>query len=225
MSLKYHIKVSGLIAAIVITGCATFEPGLRMDDLMRPRQPTVMQAQDGLEVSLEEFITPNKSTMVFENDLASQGVLALFAKVQNRGKTSFKVQKTEFKVFLGVQPLDTLSAAEAADQAAKSEYVGKALGWTVATGPFAMFLWPVTIGASAAHTNSVNKRIGQYFEGTQFHDALVKPNETAGGFVYFKLPDGVKSLKGFTAEARASEEPGAGRLVYKFSLPALELSK
>src|SRR5262245_25314938 len=174
MLLRSQSKLKVLAIWLIFSGCATFEPGLRLDDLMRPRQPTVMQAQDGLEVSLEEFITPNKSTMVFENDLASQGVLALFAKVQNRGKTSFKVQKSELKVFLSGQPLDTLSATEAADQAAKSEYVGKALGWTVATGPFAMLLWPLTIGASAAHTNSVNKRIGQYFEGTQFHDALVK---------------------------------------------------
>ena len=78
---------------------------------------------------------------------------------------------------------------DAAKEAGNREYAGKALGLTVLTGPFAIFLWPATIGGSAAHTASVNRRIEQHFENLAFTDTRLKPNQTAAGFVYFKLPE------------------------------------
>jgi len=97
--------------------------------------------------------------------------------------------------------------------------------WTVVAGPFAILLWPLTIGASAVHTHGVNRRIEQYFEGTSYQDALVSPKQTALGFVYFKLPDGLKRLENLTVEAGASADPSGKKLSYKFALPPLQLSQ
>ena len=108
--------------------------------------------------------------------------------------------------YIGNDLLGSLGGETAASQSANSEYAGKALGWTVATGPFAILLWPVTIGASAAHTAAVNRRIEQHFESLRFNDALLKPNQTAAGFVYFKLPSGVKKLEKLRVEVTPSQK-------------------
>ena len=98
------------------------------------------------------------------------------------------------------------------------------MGWTLAAGPFAILLWPATIGGSAAHTASVNRRIEQHFESMRFTDSSLKPNQNAVGFFYFKLPSGVKKLENLRVEVTPTEEQTGKELSYKFSLPTLDLS-
>jgi hypothetical protein len=129
------------------------------------------------------------------------------------------------KAWLGDQPLTALTPIEAANQAATSEYVGKALGWTIAAGPFAILLWPVTIGASAAHTHGVNRRIQQFFVAGGFQDALIGPKQTALGFLYFKIPEGTKATEKFRVEAQVGRESGDEKLSYEFDLPVVKLSE
>ena len=220
-----YSKLATIVIGVVFAGCASFEPGLRFQNLQGPRQPTAKAVQEGLEVSVEEFITRDKSKMAFDSDLSSNGVGAILVRVDNGGAERYALRRDNIKAFLNGQPLNALTPREAADQAATSEYVGKALGWTLAAGPFAILLWPVTIGASAVHTNSVNKRIEQYFEGVGFQDALVGPKQTALGFVFFKLPDRDKRLENFVVEAEASGDPSGKKLSYKYSLPSIQMSQ
>lgn len=220
---KSHLTV--LLTTITISGCATFEPGLRIQDLHRPRQPTAKLIQEGLEISVEEFVSPAKAQMIFDTDLASSGVLALLMRVENGGIERFVARRDGIKAFVNGQPLVPLSPREAATMAATSEYVGKALGWTVAAGPFAIVLWPFTIGASAVHTHGVNKRIEQYFDVTSYQDALLSPKQTTLGFVYFKLPDGEKRLENFTVETEAASDATGKKLAYKFELPTMQLAQ
>ncbi len=184
-----------LLIALVLCSCASFEPGLRYQDLMRPRQPTVKEVQEGLEVSVEEFATATKSQRAFDADIARYGILALLLKVENSGTQTYRVQERTISVYLGNESLPSISGERAASQGANSEYAGKALGWTVLTGPFAILLWPATIAGSAAHTASVNRRIEQHFESMRFNDALLRPNQSTAGFLYFKLPGGVKQWR------------------------------
>jgi hypothetical protein len=218
-------KATVIFICLLTVGCASFEPGLRFQELNGPRQPTAKAAQDGLELSLEEFISSEKSRMAFDSDISSSGVLALLIKVQNDGNERYVARRDDIKAFLDGQQLTPLSARDAADQAATSEYVAKALGWTVAAGPFAILLWPVTMGASAVHTHGVNKRIVQYFEGTKYQDALVGPKQTAIGFIYYKLPDHVSRLDNFVVEAEAVGDSSGKKLDYRFTLPSLQISK
>lgn len=218
-----HFKVAGLVAIIWMTGCASFEPALRTSDLVRARQPSVAETQDGLEISVEEFITPDKSRQAFDADLASYGVLAMLVRAENKGVGHYKIARRSITAAVGGQALPAIGAVDAANQAATSEYAGKALGWTVAAGPFAILLWPVTIAGSAAHTQSVNRRIQQHFESLQLTDALIKPNQTATGFVYFKLPEDSKKLEHLVIEATATEDPGGKQLSFKLSVPAIAL--
>lgn len=224
MPLRIFIKIPVLAASLVFIGCASFEPGLRYQDLMRPRQPTVKETQQGLELSIEEFASKNKSQQAFDADIARYGILAILFKAENGGAKTYRIQEQTISVYLGEESLPSISGEKAASQGANSEYVGKALGWTALAGPFALFLWPATITGSAAHTASVNRRIEQHFESMRFNDAVLKPNQSAAGFLYFKLPAGVDKLENLRVEATPSEEGTGDRLPYKLILPTLDLS-
>jgi hypothetical protein len=195
MKLNSRLKWSLIALVVVVSGCASFEPALSYQDLMRPRQPTVKTVQDGLEISAEEFATAAKSNLAFDADIAPYGVLAVLVHVENRAAKNYTVLLSDIKATLAERSLAQLKGEEAASEAATREYAGKALGWTVATGPFAIFLWPATIGGSAVHTHAVNRRIQQHFESLQFSDAMLQPNQSAVGFVYFKLPDNTNDWK------------------------------
>lgn len=223
MRVSHRLKVAGLVASIWMTGCASFEPALRTSDLMRARQPSVVETHEGLEISAEEFVTPDKSRQAFDADVASYGVLAMLVRAENKGVGNYKIAQRSITASVGGQPLPAIGGIDAANQAATSEYAGKALGWTVAAGPFALLLWPVTIAGSAAHTQSVNRRIQQHFESLQLTDALLKPNQTATGFVYFKLPESSKRLENLVVEAKATEESSGKQLSFKLSIPAIPL--
>ncbi len=224
MNTNNFTKYIGFVLALTLTGCAGYEPGLRSQDLTRSRLPTVSKVQEGLEVSVEEFVTPGKSRQAFDADIASYGILALLVRVENGGTGSYGVQRNHITALLGGQHLPQLTGEQAARLGANREYVGKALGWTLATGPFAILLWPATVAGSASHTRSVNRRIEQHFESLSFTDALVKPNQVAAGFAYFKLPDGIEKLKNLIVEVEVSKNQGADKIISKLSLPPLELS-
>ena len=224
MKLNLRTKCNVFVTALIFSGCATFEPGFRAQDMAGSRQPTVKEVQQGLDVSVEEFVTPGKSLQAFDADIAPYGILPLLIRVENGGTNNYRIQRDQIKAFIGEQSLSPLSAKQAAGQGANREYVGKALGWTVATGPFAILLWPATIAGSASHTRSINRRIEQHFESLSFADALIRPNQVAAGFAYFKLPDGVKKLQNLTVQVEASNEQNGNKITSKLSLPTLELS-
>lgn len=217
-------KVHLLWMAIVLGGCASFEPALRHQDLMRPRQPTARATQEGLEVSVVEFVTAAKSLQAFDADIAPYGVLALLIRVENNGAQSYQVPPHTIAAFLGDELLGSLSGVQAAKQAATSEYVAKALGWTILTGPFFIFAGPAAIAGSASHTAAVNRRIQQHFESLEYTGTILKPNQTAAGFLYFKLPAGAKNLERLVVNVEPLEEQSRKKLAYKFSLPSLELT-
>ena len=210
---------------LILSGCASFEPGLRYPDLMRPRQPTVKETQEGLDVSVEEFASADKSRTAFDADVAPYGVLPLLLKVENNSSQTYRVQEHAVSAYLGDQLLGSLAGERAASQGANSEYAGKALGWTLVTGPFAILLWPATVAGSAAHAAAVNRRIEQHFESLRFNDSVLKPNQTTAGFLYFKLPRGVKKLENLTVHVEPSEEQSGKRLLFKLSMQTFELSR
>ena len=197
---------------------------MRYQDLNRPRQPTAERSIDGLAVSVEEFASERKSRQAFDADVAPNGILAILLKVENNGTQTVRIQENMISAYLADQLLGSLGGETAASQSANSEYAGKALGWTVATGPFAILLWPVTIGASAAHTASVNRRIEQHFESLRFNDALLKPNQTASGFLYYKLPDRAKRLDNLRLEVIPTVEGSGEKPQFNLPLPTIDLS-
>lgn len=213
-----------LVMASMLCGCAAFKPGLRSKDLIEVRQPTTRDMQNGLEVSVEEFVSANKSQQAFDSDIAPYGVLALLLRVENKSEVTYQVRQREARAFLGDQLLHPLRGKDAAIQAATRDSVGKALAWTAATGPFAIVLWPVTIAGSGSHTQEVNRRIEHHFENFEFGNAFVRPNQIAGGFLYFRLPDGIKRLDKLAIEVVASDENNKKGLNFKLALPTLELS-
>ena len=209
---------------LVMSGCASFQPKLQQQDFIAARQPSVSEVKDGLSTSVEEFATPNKSRMAFDADIARDGVLALLIRVENKGSHNYRIQPNDITAFLGDQHLSALPGDKAASKAATSEYVGKALGWTLATGPFAIVLWPGTIAGSASHTAYINRRIKRHFQSLEFKEAVVKPNETATGFMYFDIPEKSKRLENLVVQVDVLTDQG-GKVSYKLSVPPVDLSK
>ncbi len=204
-------------------GCASFEPALRQDALSRRRLPTATSSQKGIEVSIEEFVTPTKSMQAFEAVVASYGVLPLLIRIENNGSTNYRLARGQVKASLGGEALPVLVARDAATQGAAKGYQGNALGWTLATGPFFFILAPLTLTASSAHTASVNRKIEEQFGTLELPDALIRSNQSVTGFVYFKLPPVTWKLENLTVEVEPIDDSNEEPLSFKFFLPPLDI--
>lgn len=218
-------KLTGLVVLVVMwSGCATFEPKLRYTDLLRPRNATIGLEKDDFIVSIEEFASSEKSRQAFDADLVAHRILPLLVRLDNNSTKSYRVRQIDINASMNGEALPTIYADKAADDAGTSEYAGKALGWTLATGPFFILFWPVTIAGSAAHTASVNRRIEQHFANMEFTDKLLKPKQSAAGFVYFKLPNKTKTIDSITVAVEVREEESGSPINFKLSLPSLDLT-
>ena len=130
------------LISLLVWSCASFEPSLQFRNIMTGRQSTVRDLQGGLEVSAEEFVSSEKSHQAFDADIASYGVLALLLSVENKGTEIFHVHQSDIQAMIGGRSLIFLSGVDAANRAATSEYVGKALAWTVRQGHSSSSLGP-----------------------------------------------------------------------------------
>lgn len=216
---KTLVKSSKLLAACLLAnGCATFDPATRYQEMVGPRQPTVSETQAGLQVSLEEFISSEKSRRMFDADLALGGVLAVLLTAENKGQATYKIEDKETRASLGNQLLPFLPGVDAANQAATREYFSKAAGWTLATGPFALIFWPLTVSVSGMHTGEVNRRIEQHFETLSFGKAIVQPGQSAVGFLYFKLPEAFQGKEKILLEISATEVQNGNQMIFKLPI-------
>jgi hypothetical protein len=206
--------------SLVISGCASFEPALHHSNLTKPREPTVKETQEGLEVSIEEFVSKDKSEAAFDADVAPHGILALLLRVENGGTQAYWVREDGVSAYMGADSLPAVSGRGAAKQGADRGYLGRALLWTLASGPLTFV--PIVVG-SVAHTSAVNRRIETHFESLSFTEGLLKPNQIAAGFLYFKLPSGIERLENLRVEVTSTEEQTGIPLSYKFTLPTLNL--
>jgi hypothetical protein len=219
-----------------VHGCkgigATFDPQLRpafMTEWTREHQTALRQNQDGLEIALDEYASVEKSHSAFDSDVARNGVLPLLVSVDNRGTNHFKIRQDRVQVFVNGEPLRSLYGYEAARQGASRDYVWRALASAILAGPLAMYFSPAFLALSANHTNSINKRIERHFESLELTDALLKPNESTAGFVYFKIPDGSTKLETLFVEITVEIEDPEDRVeasrTHRLALPAIELSR
>lgn len=217
---------------IPIFGCAKFQPALDQKTLFGgSRLPSISQTREGITVSIEEFASADKSKHAFDSDVIASGVLPLLFRIDSKSDVNFKLPAESIKAYLNKQPLTVLNGETAAKQASTRDYVGKALGWTILSGPFFFLAWPGTIVGSAMHTRNVNSRIIRHFETLQYKGAMVRPNQPVSGFIYFEIPsDGKllqsvaesKSLQNLTVEIVAVPELEGENL--NFIMPFLNIS-
>lgn len=223
MQITKQASLTVIVICLSMVSCASFEPGLRYGDLSRNRLPTASETQKGLEVSIEEFVSAKQSQLAFDADIAGYGVMALLVRLENKGNSAYKLPREQLTATLNGEPLERMEANEAATQGASRSYEGRALGWTLATGPFALLLAPLTLTGSSAHTASVNKTIEEHFGTLQLPDALLKQNQNVSGFVYFKLPFGLQRLENAIVEIQPIDDVSGEKLSYKFVLPIIEI--
>jgi hypothetical protein len=219
---------------MLVSGCAGFRPGLDRQALLEgTRIPTTEQTIEGVTVSIEEFATPAKSKLAFDSDVASSGVVPLLIRIENKTSSDLRIPAEAVKAYIGDQLLSRLTGEKAAREAATRDYVGKALGWTVLAGPFAIVAWPGTIVGSAVHTRNVNSRIIQHFRILEFTGSIARANQSVGGFVYYQIPADTKLLQNIAetkaihdlrVELIATGELEAQSLRFNVPLPLLKLS-
>ena len=213
------IQLSLVVAVIVLVGaCATFKPEIRYQELLKEHRPTQSESRNELDISLEAFVSPEKSRKVFDADIASNGVLAIFVLANNKSTANYRVWGMDAKAFAAQQPLGFLRGIDAADQAAIRDAAGKATAWTLAMGPLALLFWPIAISGSGSHTSYVNRDIENHFTSLELGNLQLRPTQIAGGFLYFKLSDGVEHPENISVEIPISVEGSEERSSFNFDL-------
>ena len=197
---------------------------MRYPDLLRARQPTIKQEQEGVSVSIEEFASRKKSLQAFDSDLADHGILPLLMRIDNNSSAIRRIRQIDVNAALAGVPLQAVYGEQVADQAATSEYAGKAAAWTLATGPLAIGFWPATIAGSAAHTAGVNRRIRQHFANMELVDTILKPRQSVAGFVYFRMPSKTNQLENLDVSVDTADEQSENWLKFTFKLPPVDLA-
>jgi len=236
MSQHHRSNIAVFLTVTVLTcSCARFQPTLDQIVLFGgTRIPSVVQTREGITVSIEEFASVNKSKQAFDSDVVSAGVLPLLFRIDSKSDTVFKIPAASIKAYLNNQPLTMLDGETAAKHAATRDYVGKALGWTLLAGPFAILAWPGTIVGSAVHTRNVNSRIVKHFETLEFKGAMVRANQPVSGFVYYQVPTDnkilqtlaeTKSLQNLSVEIVAIPDEEGQNVGFNVPLPNIDLSE
>ena len=176
-----------------------------------------------MEISAEEFASIEKSRRAFDTDLAAGGILPLLLRIENRGEPAYWVSQSSIKAYLNGRELTALRGIDVARNVASRDSTARAAAWTLATGPFALLLWPVTISVSALHTNDVNHRIDNHFQNFDLGNVLAKPNQTVGGFLFFALPYGAKTIENLTVAVLLKPQNGSETVTLKLVFPSFEL--
>jgi len=214
-----------LVAALTLSACtSTFEPRVSAGALAQPRLPTAKEIRGGVEVAIEEYLSSHKSRRAFDADLGAKGVLPFLVHIDNKSALEYRFERKAIRAHLNGQPLANLYGIEAAEIGALRNPAWNALVNTAAMGPLAMFFGVGAIAGSASQTQKINRQIEQHFERMELTDRIVKPTETAAGFVFFKMPPGVTSLDTLIFEMILDADPVEGYptrgLAYRFTMPA-----
>jgi hypothetical protein len=223
-----------LLPVFLLASCARFQPTLDQKILFGgTRIPSVVKTEEEITVSIEEFASADKSKHAFDSDVIAGGVLPILFRIDNKSDAVFKVPAASIKAYIDNQSLSVLDGETAAKQAATRDYVGRALGWTVLTGPFAILAWPGTIVGSAVHTRNVNSRIVKHFEVLEFKGAMVRANQPVSGFIYYQVPNDAKFLQSLAESKKLSNliveivahpEQEGRNLVFNVPLPPIDLT-
>ena len=208
---KFTLRV---LLFLGLTGCASFRPEWKYQDLISAHRPEATETHNGLEISLENT-SAEKSKKIFDSDLRSNGVLPVFIKASNKSTTVYRVSANGAKATAGTESLPVLRGVDAAVQAGDRNVAGNAALWGVAGGPL---FFPTAIAVSGLHSSSVNRDIEHHFENLEFGDSMLQPNQVIGGFIYLKLPETVKQGQHLTIEIPVVEEKNGSQTIFKFSV-------
>jgi hypothetical protein len=203
------------------------------------RTPTVRHVAGELDITVEEFVTADKSRQVFDADLAGYSVLALFVTLSNNGSSAYDIGRGAIRAFIDAQALTPLAASEAAAQSTARVFEMRLKGQDAAyalmtlTPPGLVIVgtyWLDCLGNQECGFNKERERrrdaieydrahIPLQFEKREFPYGPVPPGKKVGGFVYFKLPDERENLLArIMLEVSAHNPEHGGDVQYSFAL-------
>jgi hypothetical protein len=204
---------------------STFEPRMTGGAMEAPRLPTARAVQAGVEVSIEEYFSSQKSRRAFDADVGASGVLPILVHVENKSGQDYRLERGKIRAQLNGQPLANIHGLEAAEIGALRNPAWNALVNTAAMGPLAIYFGVLAIAGSASQTQKINRQIEHHFERLELEDKVLKPSETATGFVFFRAPGNVSNIDGLTLDITLEPEllgDHTGKsLMYRFAMPVL----
>lgn len=221
----YQAMIPPLIG-LFLSGCvARFEPRMTGGAIGAPRLPTARAVQAGVEVSIEEYYSSQKSRRAFDADVGANGVLPILVHVENKSGQDYRLERSAIRAMWNGQPLANIHGLDAAEIGALRNPAWNALVNTAAMGPLAIYFGVLAIAGSASQTQTINRQIEHHFEQMELAERVLKPNETATGFVFFRTPGNVGNSDGLTLDITLEPEllgDHTGKsLVYRFAMPVL----
>jgi hypothetical protein len=204
---------------------STFEPRMTGGAMEAPRLPTARAVQAGVEVSIEEFVSSQKSRRAFDADMGPSGVLPMLVHVENKSGQDYRLERSGIRAMWNGQPLANIHGLDAAEIGALRNPAWNALVNTAAMGPLAIYFGVLAIAGSASQTQKINRQIEHHFEQMELAGRVLKPGDTATGFVFFRTPGNLGNSDGLTLDITLEPEllgDHTGKsLVYRFAMPAL----
>ena len=189
--MKKIVLIGLLVVAIMFLGigCASYNPRTGIPDVKTFQETGIkaVNAEAGITIIAYPIQTKEDADMYFDNtSLAKDGLLPVYVNVSVSDIGINKNYRVD-SILLRVENrnISTIPADEAYKLIKKS-WFGKSSFW---------WFFGAYIGApiSAIHTNSVNNKIKEDLEKKVAKEGEIK-KEGVSGFLYFRIPDDLKSL-------------------------------
>jgi len=200
--------LSAMLLALTFSACtSTFEPRMMAGALAAPSLPTAKEVRAGVQVSIEEYFSSHKSRRAFDADVGSSGVLPILIHIENRSAQDYRIERGAIHAAINGNRLADLHGLDAAAIGALRNPAWNALVNTAAIGPMAIFFGVGTLAGSASQTQKINRQIEQHFERMELPERILKPTESANGFVFFRMPAATSSLENLALELTLKADP------------------
>jgi hypothetical protein len=181
-----------LVAGILlIQGCAL--------TLQRYESPPIsgyenVQIKDGLAMAVRPLLDDEESRRYFGKSLLSEGIVAVYVLSENQSaSSSFRVPKSGMSLVAGVPKI--LSSEDKIQSSAAADAL-------VISG--AVLLSPLVAGIGVKLLSDASV-INHSIRTQEFLTKTLSPGQTAGGFIYFQLPDKVTLPARWAIRVEASE--------------------
>jgi hypothetical protein len=173
-------KITHIVVLLaLVNGCTTLQLPLYTPQPIH--RYNNVQVKDGLAVAVQPMLDVEENEKYFGTNLLALNILPAFVISENRhASSSFILLKDRISLSAGQH------AVAGSPDKARSEATAEAIGWT----SVALISFPLaTIAVKMMSDATV---VNRNFKAQEFQTKTLSPGQSAQGFVYFQLPQGVK---------------------------------
>ena len=158
-----------VVLALALLGCTRSYQVVEVPQYAADLYP-LSHTRSGVTVAVDEIRTGERAKRYFGADLIKEGILPVNVVVSNFGRQRVAVKPSDIVLSTWKDIMDPVPT-ELVVAAAKRQ--------------------------SGRLSSSAQAQLATFFAGTSFHDAVVLPNETYSGVVFFALPPPQRRSEGW----------------------------